>query len=97
MLHYPLNKNYTLSFETEGKKVRLVILDQDDERACRRESGKKLQEFLSADESQTFKGRLRLLKQGEEVSVFLKDECIGIVSRADFSRSLDLLKASTPH
>lgn len=95
MLHHRLTKNYTFSFETEGKKVRLVILDQDDEQACRRESGKKLLDFLSMDESQAFKGRLRLLKQGEEVSVFLKDECIGIVSRTDFSRSLELLRTST--
>lgn len=96
-LHHHLTKNFTFSFEMAEKKVRLIILDQDDEQACRKESLKKLRDFVQADESEAFRGRLRLLKQGDKISVLLKNDCIGILTEADFSKSLELLKAGISH
>ncbi|MBB2145038.1 hypothetical protein GM921_06060 [Pedobacter sp. LMG 31464] len=86
-----LNNTLTLSFEPLGKKVRLIISEDDAELACRKETIKNLKHFLTEDETKIFKGRLQLNKQGDIIEVLLKNKPIAVVSSIDFEQILNKL------
>ena len=87
-----LNKQLTLTFEPIGKKVRLIILEADQELVCRKETLKNLLNFLSTEEMNLFKGRLQLHKVNEIIEVVIKNQPCAIVSTIDFKKVLDTLQ-----
>ncbi|RZL20725.1 MAG: hypothetical protein EOO96_24720, partial [Pedobacter sp.] len=66
-----LNEKLTLVFEPADKKVRLIVLQADEELVCRKETIKNLQQFLSAQKAHLFKGRLQLSKNEDVIEVLL--------------------------
>jgi len=90
MAPIPLSQNYALSIEPYEKlRLRLIIYKNGEEYVCRKESLHNLKQFLSADEGRTFKGRLQLLKHGDDIAVEVKGELIGNVSKAALFASLE--------
>jgi hypothetical protein len=82
--------NYTFSIEpVTNRRYRLIIYKNGEEHVCRKESLYKLKQFLSADEGRAFKGRLQLLKHGDEIAVEVKGELIGNISKATLLTSLE--------
>ena len=80
----PLTNNYTFAIEPiTNRRVRLIVYQNDEELVCRKENLKQLNEFLSTDEARAFKGRLQLLKHGDDIAVEVKGELVGNIIKAD--------------
>ena len=80
-----------MSFEPLGKKVRLIIAAADEELVCRKETIKNLKNFLIADETKIFRGRLQLCKPDNVIEIIMKDKPIAIISFSSFERVLNKL------
>lgn len=86
-----LNEQLTLLFEPNHKKVRLVVLQADEELVCRKETIKKLQQFLSVKQAHIFKGRLQLSKNEDVIEVLVKQNSAGIISSNTFKKVLETM------
>ena len=80
MATFPLNDNVILQIEPSGKKLRLVIVKCYAELACRMETATNIKRFLASTETQLFKGRLQLHKNGEAILVKVKSEECGVIN-----------------
>lgn len=86
----PLSHNYALSIEPYEKlRLRLIVYKNGEEYVCRKESLYNLKQFLSTDECRAFKGRLQLLKLGDDIGVEVKGQQVGMLSKADIQHYLD--------
>lgn len=83
-----LNERLTFSLESLDKKVRLIVFDADKELACRKETPKNLQKFLTVNEATLFKGRLQLNKYRDDIEVVIKGQPIAIIPLKTFGRAL---------
>jgi hypothetical protein len=88
-----INNGLNLGLERDEKKVRLVVLDNKKELACRKETFGNLQKFIAANNAHAFKGRLQLLKHHDTISVEVKGEKLGAVAASTFGNCLVKLKA----
>ncbi len=88
----PLSRPLYLGLEPRGRKIRLVILNENEEVACRMESFGKLKTFASTPSGQIFKGRLQLCLEEEKIFVILKDEITGSLSVTAFRNALSEMK-----
>jgi hypothetical protein len=93
MLTLRINNGLNLGIERDEKKVRLVVLDNKKELACRKETFDNLHKFIVANHAHAFKGRLQLFKQDEHISVEVKGEKLGSVAASTFGNCLSKLKA----
>ena len=85
----PLFPNYTLAIEPYEKlRVRLIVFKNGEEYVCRKESQYKLKQFLALDEGRAFKGRLQLVKCGDNISIEVKGEVLGIVTAVQLEKLL---------
>lgn len=85
-----LNNDLELALEPLGDRVRLVIVKDDKELACRKEYVKNLQRFLIGDEEKLFKGRLQLFKFKDEVEIILNKITIGKISLSNLKAYLEM-------
>lgn len=77
-----LSQNYTLGVEPYQKlRLRLIVYQNGEVYVCRKESLYKLKQFLALNEGRAFKGRLQLLKHGDDIAVEVKGELIGNISK----------------
>lgn len=88
-----INNGLNLGIERNEKKVRLVILDNKKELACRKETFGNLHKFIAANNAHAFKGRLQLFKHHDTISVEVKGEKLGSVSAVSLEKYLATLKA----
>jgi len=89
MLPIQLPHNYTLGIEPiTNRRFRIIVFKSGEELVCRRENLKQLRQFLDADEAKAFKGRLQLLKHGDDIAVEVKGELIGNISKASLLANL---------
>ena len=51
---------------------------------CRKETEKKLKQFLRSTDDRIFKGRLQLFKKESSIGVAVKGEVIGMINEKDF-------------
>lgn len=86
-----LNEQLTMSFEPDHKKVRLVVLHADEELVCRKETIKKLQQFLSVKQAHIFKGRLQLSKNDDVIEILVKQNSAGIISSNTLKKILETM------
>jgi hypothetical protein len=86
-----LNEQLTLKFEPDHKKVRLVVLQADEELVCRKETIKNLQQFLAEEQAHVFKGRLQLSKNDDVVEVLVKQKSVGTISSITFKNVVDTI------
>lgn len=86
-----LSEKLTLGFEPLGGKLRLIIFETDEELVCRKETIKKLQQFLSVKQAHIFKGRLQLRKNEDVIEVLVKQNSAGIISSNTFKKVLEAM------
>lgn len=86
-----LNEKLILSFEIADKKVRLVVLQADEELVCRKETLKNLKHFLEKDQAHIFKGRLQLKKKEDVIEVLVKQNSAGVISSNTFKKVLEMM------
>ncbi len=90
MLPIPLSHNYALGVERYDKlRLRLIVYQNNEEYVCRKESLYKLKQFLNLDEGRAFKGRLQLLKHGDDIAVEVKGQQMGMLAKADIQHYLN--------
>lgn len=79
-----INKDLNFGIIPESaSKLRLAVLQDEEELVCRKEAKKKLIEFLEGPDGSTFKGRLILHKKDGAIQVEMKKELIGNLNLAD--------------
>ena len=78
-----LKNGYFLGIERIESRARLVIFEGNVEKVCRKESVKKLKDFVQSGENQLFKGRLQLHKNPAGISVLVKGEIVGEICGED--------------
>jgi hypothetical protein len=83
-----LNNRLSLSVEPHNSKLRFVVHENGNESVCRIEGKSSIQQFLASDEARIFKGRLQLYKYKNEISVEVKGEPAGILSKKEFAELL---------
>ncbi len=88
-----INNGLNLGIERDEKKVRLVVLDNKNELACRKETFGNLHKFIAAKDAHAFKGRLQLFKHRDIINVEVKGEKLGVVAAHTFGNYLSKLKA----
>jgi len=81
-----LGNNHTFSVEFYGKKIRLVVYEDDVEKVCRKSTIKSLKDFIQSDENHRFKGRLQLSKTGGKTVVLVKGISIGNFGDEDWEK-----------
>ena len=72
-----LNNNFQLDFELYNKKIRLILIKNSIEVACRKDFFKNYVQFIQSNEGQLFKGRIKLYKIGKTIKVHFKNEYVG--------------------
>jgi hypothetical protein len=87
-MNIKLNDNYALTAERHLKGYRLIVLENDNVWVCRKETSRKLNQFMALDEGRIFKGRLQLYKRQDTINVFVKGQPIGTIPRQEFERQL---------
>ena len=92
MLTVRINKELDFGMERDERKLRLIVLDNKIELACRKETFGNLQRFIDADDAHAFKGRLQLYKHHNNISVELKGEKLGTIAAGKFKNFVAELK-----
>ena len=93
MLTLKINNGLNLGIERFEEKVRLVVLENKKELACRKETFGNLHKFIAANNAHAFKGRLQLFKYRDTISVEVKGEKLGAVAVNKFGDCLSKLKS----
>ena len=93
MLTLKINNGLNLGIERFEEKVRLVVLENKKELACRKETFGNLHKFIAANKAHAFKGRLQLFKHRDIINVEVKGEKLGAVAVNKFGDCLSKLKS----
>ncbi len=89
MIH--LSPDHTFTIERYEKRLRLIVYKNGEEYVCRKESLGKLKKALATDDARIFKGRLQLLKHGDDIAVEIKRQPVGTISVSSFQNCLESL------
>jgi hypothetical protein len=84
-----LDNDFSFAIERGQKRVRLIVYKGGVENVCRKESVKKLGQFIGSDEDRIFKGRLQLLKTPAGIAVEVKGKIEGVMTMGDFINCLE--------
>ncbi|QIL42003.1 hypothetical protein G7074_23680 [Pedobacter sp. HDW13] len=87
-----LENNLKLSFEKLPHTIRLIISKNNEEWVCKKETLRKLFEFVNIDEAHIFKGRLQLIKINNHITLQVKSENISTILTKTFIEVLNKLK-----
>ena len=87
-----LNDKIKFSVEPKGKNIRLIASEADVELACRKESLKRINNFLSIENEHLFKGRLQLIKHKNQIDVKIKGLIVGSMEVQQFKEALNKSK-----
>lgn len=79
---------FTLKMESHHSNVRIIILKDNVEMACRIEKAKTLTQFLQTTNERLFKGRLQLLSNQNSIFIFVKGDVVYEISKDAFSKML---------
>ena len=93
MYKIELKKDYSIGVECQFSSARLIVFKQGIELGCRKEKIRLLKKFLENDETELFKGRLRLYKKRRDIIIVFKDQSIGSVYSKELERALDSIVA----
>lgn len=88
MISITLDETLQFGVENCGKKHRLIVYNNGVENVCRKESIKKLRQFIISDEKTLFGGRLRLHKNIAGIAIEVKGKIEGIIKVDDFLKLL---------
>ena len=68
-------------------------MEDEKEAACRKETYRKLEQFVLLEEASIFKGRIQLCKLGNRIDLLLKNTYIGSIQALDLQKGLSILHA----
>lgn len=83
-----LSPSYSFAIAPDAGKKRLIIFKDGEELVCRKESLRKLLEFLKSDFGHLFKGRLQLIKTKTSIYFQVKGEVVGEIVDHRFEQLL---------
>ena len=91
LIMHRINLNDQLSFTIEQgeKRLRLIVLNGDEELVCHKATQAELQQFIKADKSHLFKGRLQLDKTGAHIGISVKNKTAGAIHLKEFQNLID--------
>ncbi len=85
-----MKRNTRLVIEPSDKKLRLIIINNNQEIACRKEFRNKIIDFLEKENEWLFKGRLQLRKNNNLVEVYFKKALVDCISIPLFTKMLEV-------
>jgi hypothetical protein len=85
-----LNNGLLFTIERHETQARLVVLNNNVEKVCRKERFKTIWKYVRSGENQLFKGRLRLHKNVDGIAVEVKGEIAGVIKAEDFINCLEM-------
>lgn len=85
-----LSEDYSLAIEVEGKRLRLIVFEDEEELVCRKTTAKELNQFLSGTENILFKGRLQLRKNAGQILIQVRGEVIGLIRKELLCTALEI-------
>jgi len=89
-----LNADFSFAIESDKKRARLIVYKGGVENVCRKESFKKLGQFIRSGEGRIFRGRLQLSKNQAGIAVEVMGKIEGMINVDDFINCLET--AETP-
>jgi hypothetical protein len=84
-----LPNDFSFTIEHDEKRVRLIVYKSGVENVCRKESIKKIRQFIVSDKGRMFKGRLQLIKTPAGIAVEVKGKIEGVIRVEDFTGCLE--------
>lgn len=87
--------HYEFKIEPYQNKVRLIILKDGIELACRKQNRNPIQKFIEGEETSIFKGRLQLEKSKTAIELLFKREKVLSIKPAKLLAMLDAVKIKT--
>jgi len=93
MIQFQLTQSHKLIIENNDHRIRLIIMENEKELVCRKESIRKLEQCILLTETSIFKGRLQLFKQGNRIDILMKNTHIGSIQALDLQNGLSILHA----
>ncbi len=91
MIILEMDEMHTLKVHKDEGKARLTLTRDGLDLACKKESKKRLLEYLKPIEAHLFKGRLQLILSLQDVFIQYKDQIKGRVSKADLIYAIESL------
>ena len=95
MLSTPLqhtDNEWHIALEKWSDKLRIILLKQEEEIACRKETKKNLEKFIQTEGEVLFKGRIQLISENKRIQITLKKIFIGSISKSNFITLLTSVK-----
>ncbi len=92
MVVYNIDNQYKLAIEVKAHKLRLIVLENEQEFVCRTERISVIKRFFEQKEGQIFKGRLQLKHWHDRVQIFVKKVMIGSIERGIFESELNKIE-----
>ncbi|MEN9523567.1 MAG: hypothetical protein RL065_1944 [Bacteroidota bacterium] len=86
-----LTPPYIFTIQPYKNRLKLIVLKKAEEFVCRKETKKKIIEFLDANDCTLFKGRLQLIKKNSEVLIQVKSEILGSIPVSNFYQILETI------
>jgi len=90
-----LDNDFQFDFDLYKDRVRLILLKDKTELACRKERFSKLIQFADLNEGEIFKGRIKLFKWKTYIEVHFKNQLVGIIDCKLFLNQVDKLRNLT--
>lgn len=82
---------YSFALENYKNRLRFIVLYEGSELACRKEDAKVLSAFFQSTNEGIFQGRIRLRTDMENVIVYFKGQCLGVITKNELNRKLQHL------
>ena len=82
---------YFFTIEPYENRLRLIVLKNEEEYVCRKETKNNLVKFFAGEDSTLFKGRLQLIKQNNEILIQAKSEILGSIPISAFNKILETI------
>ncbi len=76
--------------EASDKKLRIILINNNQEIACRKEFRNKIIDFLEKENEWLFKGRLQLRKNNNLLEVYFKKALVDCISIPLFTKMLEV-------
>lgn len=83
-----MDDGYSLAVDVENKRLRLIVLNGDNELVCHKTTVSEVNRFLQQADAHLFKGRLQLDKTGDRIAIMMKGAIIGSIHESEFAMLL---------
>jgi hypothetical protein len=84
MAQIKLNTQLLLGVEIIAKPYRLIVFDGANELVCHKVTPSALNRFIQSQTAHLFKGRLQFDKAGDDITVKVNGNDVGVINLKDF-------------